>query len=204
MTMGQLRRAVSPSDRAARRAAILAAASALLERHAFTEVSISAVARRAQIAKGTVFLYFPGKEALFLELADQETEAWLVALHADVARDPAALSPAALADAMTARLMEHPLLLRLLPLAGGVLLPGVSASRAAESRHRLLRRLFATGAMVEQRLGLARGGDGVRALAHAHALLVGLLSGGARTPDVAELRAALTIQLHGYHRRAGA
>ncbi|HWB04022.1 MAG TPA: helix-turn-helix domain-containing protein [Verrucomicrobiales bacterium] len=51
-----------------RRAAIMAAAEQVIVRQGFTEASIDGIAREAGLAAGTVYLYFPNKEALFQEL----------------------------------------------------------------------------------------------------------------------------------------
>ncbi|MHA7968076.1 TetR/AcrR family transcriptional regulator [Rhizobium sp. CAU 1783] len=52
-----------------RRAEILAAAFALFSERGFAATRIEDVAARAGIAKGTVYLHFPDKEALFTSLA---------------------------------------------------------------------------------------------------------------------------------------
>jgi len=53
---------------AARRAAILSAALDEFSLHGFEAARLDEVARRAGIAKGTIYLYFEGKESLFQEL----------------------------------------------------------------------------------------------------------------------------------------
>jgi AcrR family transcriptional regulator len=53
---------------AARREAILAAALDEFSVHGFEAARLDEVARRAGIAKGTIYLYFQGKESLFQEL----------------------------------------------------------------------------------------------------------------------------------------
>ena len=50
------------------RARILEAAEVEFGAHGFHEASIADIARRADVAHGTVYLYFPSKEALFAEL----------------------------------------------------------------------------------------------------------------------------------------
>ena len=196
MTMGQLSRARSVDAKDARRAAILAVAMALFERDAFAAVTMADVARRSRLAKGTVFLYFPTKEALFLGLLQAQLEPWLAALHAAVAREDSPLTSEQLAGSIAESLAPRPALLRLLPLLAGVLEPNVTPARLAEFRHTLLRRFFATGALVEQRLRLARQGDGVRLLRYAFAVVTGL-----RADDDADLRTALTILCNGFHRK---
>lgn len=51
-----------------RRAAIMAAAEQVIVQKGFAEASIDGIAREAGLAAGTVYLYFPNKEALFQEL----------------------------------------------------------------------------------------------------------------------------------------
>ena len=194
MTMGQLLRARSAAAKEARRSAILAAARALHDQSGYAGVAVADVARRARLAKGTVFLYFPTKEALFLALFDGLLDDWLEALHGAVAGEAGAFTSEQLATTITGTLAERVALRRLLPLVGAVIEPAVPKDQLAESRRRRLRRFFATGALVEERLRLARPGDGVLLLRCAFALLVGL---GAD----ADLRAALTILCNGFHRK---
>lgn len=59
---------VKSSAADARRAAILAAALDVFSRHGFTTARLDDVAAKAGIAKGTLYLYFKSKEALFEEL----------------------------------------------------------------------------------------------------------------------------------------
>ncbi|MCB9745989.1 MAG: TetR/AcrR family transcriptional regulator [Alphaproteobacteria bacterium] len=56
------------SAQARKRRRIVATAAALFERHGYRKASISAVAREAAIAKGTVYLYFPSKAHLLLHV----------------------------------------------------------------------------------------------------------------------------------------
>jgi len=51
-----------------RRAAILAAAEQVIIARGFAEASVDGIAREAGLAAGTVYLYFPNKEALLQEL----------------------------------------------------------------------------------------------------------------------------------------
>jgi hypothetical protein len=81
-----------------------------------------------------------------------------------------------------------------MPIAALVLIPGVGEQRATEFRYKLLRRFFGIGSLVEQRLDLARAGDGVPLLMFAQAMIVGLAAGE-------DLRTALTVLFNGFHRK---
>lgn len=61
-------RATATDKRAARREAILAAALDQFSLNGFAATRLDDVARRAGVAKGTIYLYFSDKETLFQEL----------------------------------------------------------------------------------------------------------------------------------------
>ncbi len=193
--MGHLHRARSTEAKDARRAIILRTTRQLFESTDYDAMTMADVARRSRLAKGTVFLYFATKETLFLDLLDELQGEWLAAVHEAVALDDKPWPSARLARVLTDSLAERPSLLRLMPIAATVLLPRVPALRATDFRHKLLRRFFGIGSLVEQRLGLARAGDGVQVLQFAQAMIVGLPAGE-------DLRTALTVLFNGFHRKS--
>jgi len=74
--MGNAR--TSRQDRAReRREAIVAAALAEFTAHGFAAARIDDIARRAGVAKGTVFVHFPDKEALFEGMAQTVLTPWI-------------------------------------------------------------------------------------------------------------------------------
>ena len=60
----------SQAPPAGRRRAILDAATQVFARYGFRRASIDDVARQADVAKGTVYLYFASKEALFASVVE--------------------------------------------------------------------------------------------------------------------------------------
>ena len=80
------RRARGAADKAARRLAILAAAGDLFEEAHGELPSVEQVARRAGLAKGTVYLYFGAKEEMFLALLSAELRDWFESLSAMLLR----------------------------------------------------------------------------------------------------------------------
>jgi AcrR family transcriptional regulator len=64
----EARPATKPAAAPGKRAAILAAALDEFSERGFTETRLDDVARRAGVAKGTIYLYFRDKESLFQEL----------------------------------------------------------------------------------------------------------------------------------------
>lgn len=65
------RRRAPAMDKAERRRAILDAALAVFSEHGFSGARLDEVARRAGIAKGTLYLHFTDKEALFRGLVEE-------------------------------------------------------------------------------------------------------------------------------------
>ena len=99
------RRALSPE---ARRAAILAAALEEFTARGYEAARLDDVAKRAGIAKGTIYLYFADKEALFQELVRSMVSPVLGALDADARRrHPGARADRYAAQHVRARGLRH-------------------------------------------------------------------------------------------------
>ena len=67
-----------------KRQAILEAAGRLLARRRFAEVSLEDVAAEANVAKGTLYLYFDSKDAIYLAYVGQMIEPLVSSLKHDV------------------------------------------------------------------------------------------------------------------------
>jgi AcrR family transcriptional regulator len=100
-------RATRDDEKRSRYHAILDAAERLLSTEP-DRVSIMAdVAAAAGLAKGTVYLYFPSKEALMLALHDRHTEGFFEAMIARL-QSPERLTLAALNTVVRERIAAHP------------------------------------------------------------------------------------------------
>ncbi|WP_084045629.1 helix-turn-helix domain-containing protein [Deinococcus hopiensis] len=69
-------RARKDGDKLARHGAILDAAFALWGEKPYTDITVSDVARAAGLARGTLYLYFQTKEALFLAVPERLLWNW--------------------------------------------------------------------------------------------------------------------------------
>ena len=156
-----------------RRRAILDAARSLFARARFGEIKMSEIAERADLAKGTLFIYFPTKEALFLDLYDEEMDEWIEDLLVRF-EGGGKWTPARVARAFARSLSERPVLTRLLPLLDGVLETNVSVERIAELKARLLGRMSRVAAVLEKRLDFLDEGEGGPLLLRIYAFVVGL------------------------------
>lgn len=190
-----LKRAHHPEQRQQRREAIVAAGRELLLAHGYDAVGMLDIARAAGVAKGTLYLYFPTKEALFLELLSSEYTSCFDVLDAALAAMTAPAGAEAVAAAVTESLTAHPLFLKLVALLHVVLEHNISPTEARPFKMMLRERTDTTGARLEGLLPQLAAGDGARLLLNVEALAVGWRHLAEPAPVVAELLAEPELAL---------
>jgi AcrR family transcriptional regulator len=166
-------RAVRAEDKEARHQAILDAAARLLQRDPDRVASVAEVAGEAGLAKGTVYLYFAGKEELLMALHERNVVAFFDAL---VARLDSAvpLTITQVLHVLRQHMIEPPLFLPLASRCFGVIRRSLDADGARAFRRRMAGRLHKAGAGLERRFDTLHAGDGVDLLRHSYALALGL------------------------------
>lgn len=179
--LGRGRRAVDEPTKERRRRDLLTAALRLLERQPYETITMSAVAAAADVAKGTTYLYFPTREALFLALLAEHYAAWFDALDTCLREGPA--SAEAWAAWVAAELSGRPMFLRLAALLHVVLEANVPVAEAVAFKRSLAGRLAASGAGLEAALELPPG-CGVRLLLWLQAVVPGLAQMAAPAPEL--------------------
>ncbi|MCP3136214.1 TetR/AcrR family transcriptional regulator [Pyxidicoccus xibeiensis] len=211
-------RARKDEDKEARRRLILDEALELYQATSYGDVKMADVAERAQLAKGTVFLYFPTKEALFLALLEDLLFTWFDKLDGLLEPGDGAWTGPRLARTVAESLDGEEALTRLLALLQTVLEQNVTAAQLRPFKERLLAALLGTGAKVEARLPFLKAGDGPRFIMQMNALVTGLRQmadlapvtrevlalphmAPLRVDFTAELTAALTTLLRGLEAR---
>ena len=167
------KRARSEEARAERRDEILDAAEELFAEQRFAELHMARLAKEIGLAKGTLYLYFPSKESLFLAVVQRLLDAWFAAVGERLSRH-AFIDPDALALELTETLVERPRLTRLLALLHTVLERNIGEEDAFEFKAFLARRMSRTGIELERLIPTLEPGQGARLLLHVHALVVGL------------------------------
>lgn len=182
--MGRLR-ARGDDEKGARREAIVAAAARLLDERDYDALSMADVAGALGLAKATLYLYFPTREHLFLEVLRQDLGAWFDGL---VEALDGGGGPPDVAGLLSATLVARPRLVRLLGLLHLVLERDLDVATIAEWKRWLLARVVAAGAALERAVGLAPGG-GARLLVQTHALVVGFGQMAVTGPALAEVLA---------------
>jgi AcrR family transcriptional regulator len=179
-------RAVTEEAKSGRRASILMAARKLFAARDFHAISVDDIAKKAGLAKGTVYLYFGTKEALFLELVAEQLETWVSDSASELKKAKA--TPPAIAAVVASTLSQRPVLIRLLGLLHAVLQRNTEVTSLREFKRRLLQITMQSGALFERALGLTPG-TGIRLTLWMHATIVGLSQMTATSPT---LRALMT------------
>lgn len=164
-------RARREEDKEARRRVFLDAVRTLFARQSFDGVTMADVAKEAGLAKGTVFLYFPTKEALFLAVAEEEANGWLDEVDKALGAQRK-MSPEDIARMLADSLTRRPALTRMLTLVSRVL-ENLEPTRVQQFKLDMFLRLRKTGQLLERHLGW-KANAGVRMLLRVYALIVGL------------------------------
>lgn len=199
------KRATNPEAKDERRRHILDAAEARFERANYTSVTMASVARDAGLGKGTLYLYFPTKEALFLEALSSRLTNWFTQLESEVEHSTG--TPADVADRFAATLAQRPKLCRLLTMLHSTLEVSPDAEHVEVFRGALDKSMAPLAQTIERRMP-ALSGHGERMLLHVMALAIGLFPMGAtghaaekqplRVDFASELRYALTRWIAGH------
>ena len=108
------RLAATSSARRERADRILDAATELLRRHGYRRVTIDDVAAAAGVGKGTVYLHWKTREALFWAALQRETARLLEAVLRDLVETPRLALPRGLMRALYLQITARPLVLALM------------------------------------------------------------------------------------------
>lgn len=181
------KRARADADKLQRRAEILRAAATAFATSPYAAVTMADVAQRAGLAKGTVYLYYATKEALFLQLVIDALASWFAEVAAALTGEQGQLGPEALAELLVRTLAAHGALTRLLPILHPVLEQNIDEALALAFKRSLREQTEAAGALLEQRFAGLRAGEGVRFLLRLHALVIGLHAMASPSPTVARI-----------------
>ena len=170
-------RAISDEDKTARRSAILLAALDLLDEDDYHDISIARIARRAGLAKGTIFLYFKTKEELFLQLQMREYTSWFEdvnrRLH-DLLGHKKKIGVAEAVKTIMVSIRKHSTMVRMAPLIHVILEHNIDYKTALDFKRFLLAEIRTTGMLIERCLPFLRTNGGFRFLLDLHVLIIGV------------------------------
>ncbi|MEN7538201.1 TetR family transcriptional regulator [Aurantiacibacter flavus] len=170
-----VKHAHASEDKEKRRNAILGAALSLFLKDTRRLPSAAAIAAKAGLAKGTVYLYFTSKEQIFAALLSREWDAFLATLRRSFAEEPGHPSRAVdrFVDNFVDFLASRTYFLRLDSLGYGLLEANLSPAEFRDFKRSFATSLNRTSAEVDKALAL-EAGDGLRLLLRSYALARGL------------------------------
>ena len=183
-----MRRAQRPDQKESRRQAILEGAARLFSVCPYDELHMADLAAQLGLGKGTLYLYFPSKEDLFLAVLQGEMGAWFQGAAARLEVSPPGIAPAEIAAGLVAELLEHPRLPGLQALVHGVLARNVPREGALAFGRFLQDGVTRVGGLLERAIPELPAGQGVVFLMRFYSLVIGTWIMSSRPPAV---RAAL-------------
>lgn len=162
-------------DKEARKEAIQAAALTLFLEDTRRLPSVAAIAARADLAKGTVYLYFDSKEQVFTSLLTREWRAFIAIVkeHFQGSTDAPAQTVAAFIAGYAGHIVAHPSLMRLDSMGYAILEPNLPDDKLLDFKMELAAAIEDAGAVVDVSLSL-NPGVGVELLVGSFAMTRGL------------------------------
>jgi AcrR family transcriptional regulator len=173
MTASQLRkRAVAPHHKSERRAAIVQAAEELARRDPSCSCSVAQLARKAGLAKGTLYLYFGSREEVLLAVHEKQTHEVFDVVERALA------APGAGAESVVRTGLRY---LRarpeFYPLAANcryMLDSNISTEAAVAFKVGIGKRLEPLGRRIEELYPGLKAGEGAALMMNSYAMIIGL------------------------------
>jgi AcrR family transcriptional regulator len=192
-----LKRAAGASEKEERRRAILDRAEVLFRERDFDEIKMSDLAEGLGLAKGTLYLYFPSKESLFMALLGELLEASFDFLAEMKVPDEAGSEALveATSRAISAGIAADPVLPRLLAELHTVLERNAPYEEALAFKRRLADQIGRAGAGVAAAIPPLSEADGTRFLLYVYAQVVGLVGQSDLSPFMRKIRAESGLEL---------
>jgi AcrR family transcriptional regulator len=165
-------RATREEEKLERRNEILAAAEHLFSARPDGLASMDELAEAAGVAKGTLYLYFPSKEEVLVELHERYMNEFFDRLRAALAAQ-AAFTIDDLLELTRREILEHPVRLSLASLVVGLTERSIPPESALRFKMALGKRLLDTGEALGQAFGIEPG-NCTRLLNVSYGLVLGL------------------------------
>jgi AcrR family transcriptional regulator len=172
--MAVKQRAYSNEQKLERQTTILLAAEKLFGDRRYEQVTMLDIAKCAGVSKGTLYVYFETKEALFLVYAKQHIDRFFARLQQLLDQHTDALGAAGVVNAIGQAYSESKQMVRLLTLLHQVLESNAGFDNALAFRRGLIPLLECAGAECERHLWFLDKGMGARLLLTIHSVSLGL------------------------------
>ena len=132
------------------------------------------IAKKANVSKGTLYVYFLTKEALFLDYAKHEIEQFFERLNFYLTQKVQSSGIENVTHALKQAYSDSEDMIRLLSILHNVLESNAGFEKALDFRQSLLPLLETAGQHCEQQLSFIPSGEGKRLLLTIHGISLGL------------------------------
>ena len=177
-----MQRAHRPEQKELRRQAIMAGAAHLFGLGRYQDLRMADLARELGLGKGTLYLYFPNKEALFLAVLRTEMDAWFQGAARRLEAVRPGEEPARIADGLVRELLDRPLLPGLQARVHAVLEENVPREETVAFARFLNEGVQRVGSCLERTIPELRPGQGAEFLLRFYGLVIGTQLMSARPP----------------------
>ena len=172
--MLKIRRARKADQKSARRREILAAAWDLYKASSGDLPTVTRVARRAGLSKGTIYLYFSSKEELFFSVFESRIQEWVYSIESVLEESGSEASIADLSRAMTRYAAENPLVIKLGTMTKGFLEKNIDAKIIYDCDKRIVTLVHTAAVTISDRFSFISREQASQMLVRAYALSLGL------------------------------
>jgi TetR/AcrR family transcriptional regulator len=138
-------RAISEKDKLKRKEKILKTAWKLYKETEGKLPSVSLIAQKTGLSKGTVYLYFKTKDEIFLQLFMYQLREWHVSVASKLQSRKGKISVAEFAKILTDYVVKNPLLLKMGSIVRGVLEENTDERVIIDNRMQIARLLESCG-----------------------------------------------------------
>jgi len=166
-------RARNEEDKLERRQAILDAGLELWNETSYGDFTMSAVAEKAGVVKGTLYLYFETKEQLFLALISDMMVSYFDEVDACL-QEGGRWSKSRVVQVLSGALSGRDAFIRMLTVLGNICEHNVSYEQLVAFKRLTLERFTRTAALLARRLPFLRPESALRLVMHLSALAAGL------------------------------
>ncbi len=167
-------RARNTEDKEAKRQQILLACLDLYQTQSIQQISMDKIAKKADLAKGTLYLYFQTKEEVFLYLLTSQFQNWLKFVKQNFSKITQPISASDFAGALTASLNHSPTLPRLLSILHLVLEENLSAPTIKSFKLEMKALLVELSEIIAFKTPALNSNNSLSFLLRLHSVVVGL------------------------------
>ncbi len=187
------KRAIQEKDKLTKRSNLIQAAANLLLRKDLNDLSMDDVAKKAKVAKGTLYLYFPTKEDLVLRVHILDYQVWFEDLNQSL--DTVGNKDFLFAEWFIHSVEKHNRFIKILPIVPTILEKHASFETIKEYKQEILALLTKIIPKLTIKLGINREEDTFLFMMQCHAIAIGSWSHGFPSNTVKQVLDEKSLQV---------